>query len=305
VVEQLDFLNDQLRYEPSLLLNLSHYQIKELLGIEGKRLLAAFSTALVARNWTRLGDANLVANQHSCYVFEIHRLYESMSRLLQAMSAVLSTIESNNEKLEETEIIPLREKIKALSCMVSGGINEELVTLTLVPGIGEKIAKRLQKVGINDIEDLALADITELVNLQGISLKRAEAWVQFATEIVDSRWSANRYREERIENQLTSIDLPKDIDPYRLRRAMSLQVFIKYKGIYRVTGGLDPHTVTLKYGNFSCDCLDFAKGHTCKHILAIRLKQGDSLLHQLSSSFSQLTENTQLNLLDLWMGNHK
>lgn len=303
--EQLDFLNDQLRYEPSLLLNLSHHQIKELLGIEGKRLLAALNTALVARAWTRLGDANLVANQHSCYVFEIHRLCESMSRLLQAMSAVLSTIESNKEKAEETEIIPLREKIKALSCMVSGGLNEELVTLTLVPGIGEKIAKRLQQVGINDIEDLALADITELVNLQGISLKRAEAWIQFATEIVDSRWSANRYREEKIENQLTSIDLPKDIDPYRLRRAMSLQVFIKHQGIYRVTGGLDPHTVTIKYGHFSCDCLDFAKGYTCKHILAIRLKQGDSLLQKLSSSFSQLTETTQLNLLDLWMGNHQ
>jgi helicase len=303
--EQLDFLNDQLRYEPSLILNLSREQIKELLGIDGKRLLAALNTALVIRNWTRLGDANQVAEQHSCYVFEIHRLCESMSRLLQAMSAVLSAMEINKDKLEDPEIIPLRERIQALLRMVSGGLNEQVITLTVVPGIGAKLAQRLQQFGIHDIEDLALAVTTELADLQGVSPKRAKDWIEFAAEIVDSRWSANRYREEKTENQLKSTNLPTEIDPYRLRRALSLQVFIHSKGIYRVTGGLDPHTVKLKWGNFSCDCLDFAKGYTCKHILAVRLQQGDSELQKFSLSFHQLAENTELNLLDLWMGNHR
>lgn len=303
--EQLDSLNDQLRYEPSLLLKLSRHQIKELLGIDGKRLLAALHTALVIRNWTRLGNANQVAEQHCCYAFEIYRLCESMSRLFQAMSAVLSAIETNKEQLQDPEAIPLGERIRALSCMVSGGLNEEVVTLTVVPGIGVKLAQRLQRFGINDIEDLALAEITELAHFPGVSPKRAAVWIEYAVEIVDSRWSANRYREEKIENQFTSLDLPTNIDPYRLRRATSLQVVVNSKGIYRVAGGLDPHIVTLKRENFSCDCLDFSKGYTCKHILAVRLKQGDNELQKLSSSFTQLTENTELNLLDLWMGNQR
>lgn len=299
--EQLDFLNDQLRHEPSLILNLSRHQIQELLGIDGKRLLAALHTALVVRTWTRLGDANQVAEQHGCYVFEVHRLCESVSRLLQALSAVWSAIETNKEKPEDPETIPLRERIQILSRMVSGGLDEEVVTLTVVPGIGAKLAQRLYKFGINDIEDLALTEIAELVNLPGVSSKRAKDWIEYAEEIVDIRWSANRYREEKIANQLTVLDLPTDIDPYRLRRAVSLQVVVNGEGIYRVTGGLDPHTVTFKGGKFNCDCLDFAKGYICKHILAVRLKQGDKSLNKLVFSFNELTENIKLNLLELWM----
>ena len=59
-------------------------------------------------------------------------------------------------------------------------------------------------------------------------------------------------------------------DPYRLRRAMDLTVIRKSKGRYIVSGGLEPHRVNFRGNEEGCDCLDFAKGNICKHIIAVR-----------------------------------
>lgn len=303
--EQLDPLSDELSYEPTLLLELSRDKLRDLLGIDGKRLLAAIHTAMTARDWTRLGDAAQVADKRGCYAFEVHRLQESVQRSLQAMSAVLSAIEAEEKPLDDPELVPLRERIQALGRMVGGGLDERTATLTVIPGIGAKLAKRLNQSGIADIEDLALADAEELADNPRISINRAQGWIERAAEIVDSQWSAYRYREESTQHRLKGADWPTDIDPYRLRRATSLQVEFCTENTYRVTGGLDPHTVTVRGCNFNCDCADHAKENICKHILAVRLKRKDSTLHKLSQVLNGMAESTELNLLELWMGNHR
>lgn len=274
--EQLDELATALSAEPSVLLTLPQQELSQLLGIDGKQLLAAMNTALVARTWTRLGDAEQVAEMRGCYAFEVQCLCESVQRLLLATKAVLQVLESEKSITQDPEQVPLIERIAALERMISGGLDEGTATLTLIRGIGAKTEKKLKQAGIVDIEDLALAEIEELVAIPGISEKRATQWLKQALEVVGSHSSAFRYREEPARNLLTRTRFPIDVDPYRLRRALELKI-INREGIsFRVVGGTDPHTVIVSSKKRCCDCPDSAKGHTCKHVLAVLLHLGDN-----------------------------
>ncbi len=298
--EQLDDLAADLSQEPSVLLNLPQQDLSQLLGIDGKVLLAAINTALVARTWTRLGETERVAEARGCYAFEVECLRESLQRLLLAMGAILQAPEAKVAKAIP-DYVPLQEQIKALHRMIMGGLDEQAVTLSLISGIGAKTIRRLQQVEISDIEDLALADPADLAKLPGISQKRATQWVEQASEMVDSRASAYRYREEVRANSFTFSNCPPNIDPYRLRRALDLKIISQEGTTYRVVGGLDPHTISLRSGISYCDCPDFAKGHTCKHLLAVRLHQGDADLKKVADSI-QSTVDQRIDLLQLWMG---
>jgi helicase len=296
--EQLDELADILSHEPSMLLGRSEKDLSVLLGIGGKRLLAAIHTALIARTWTRLGDVEQVAEARGCYAFEVECLREAMDRLLLSMEAVLTLLEPS--KLEP-EMISLTERIHALQRMMMNGLDEVTVTLTLIRGIGAKLAMRLREVGVMDIEDLALADEDAIAQVPGISLKRARQWIEQAGDLVDCHSSAHRYREEPTDHRVTAPDFPSDVDPYRLRRALDLRVVGWDGDRFRVTGGLDPHTVICRAGAYRCDCADFAKDKLCKHILAIRLHRGDTQLRRLTQMLTMDSEQSGLDLLQLWM----
>jgi len=299
--EQLDELATALSAEPSVLLTLPQQELSQILGIEGKQLLAAMNTALVARTWTRSGDAEQVAEMRGCYAFEVQCLSESIQRLLLAMKAILQVLESEKSIAQDPERVPLIERIAALEGMVSGGLDEGAATLTLIRGIGAKTAKRLKQAGIADIEDLALAEVEELVAIPGISEKRATQWLEQALEVIGSHSSAFRYREEPTQNLLTRTQFPIDIDPYRLRRAMDLRIVNREGTSFRVMGGTDPHTVTVSSKKQGCDCPDSAKGHTCKHILAVLLHLGDKTLRSLVQDLSDSIA-CGLDLLQLWVG---
>ncbi|MBD2463932.1 DEAD/DEAH box helicase [Oscillatoria sp. FACHB-1407] len=299
--EQLDELATALSTEPSVLLTLPQQELSQLLGIDGKQLLAAMNTALVARTWTRLGDAEQVAEMRGCYAFEVQCLCDSVQRLLLAMKAILQVLESEKAIAQDPERVPLIERIGALERMVSGGLDEGAATLTLIRGIGAKTAKRLKQAGIADIEDLALAELEELVAIPGISEKRATQWLEQALEVVGSHSSAFRYREEPTQNLLTRTQFPIDIDPYRLRRAMDLRIVNREGTSFRVVGGTDPHTVTVSSKKQGCDCPDSAKGHTCKHILAVLLHLGDKTIRNLVQALSNSVA-CGLDLLQLWVG---
>lgn len=63
----------------------------------------------------------------------------------------------------------------------------------------------------------------------------------------------------------------------RLDRALALAVEPLGDGRWRVTGGTAPHVVTGEV----CDCADFRiRGTACKHLVAVRLRQGSEELLQ-------------------------
>lgn len=302
--EEIDSLAIGLSKEKSRLLQLSRHSLVEFLHINGKRLLAALRMALVARDWTRLSNAELVAERHACYPFEVERICESLSRLLTAMSAILiGTASEEMTTCAIEDFIPLRERVYAIEQMIRSGLDESAVTLTLVRGIGSRIAKKLQLSGIADIDDLASSEPDNLAGVGHLSRTRAEKWVIEARDIIRSR-SAFSYREEGLSINFLPAEWPVDVDPYRLRRAIDLNISGIEGGTFRIIGGLEPHTVHTTDSQLICDCLDAPKitsqRQECKHVLAVKLHKGDPKICELVRQLTAANADEKLNLFDLW-----
>lgn len=295
--EELDALAETLGRERSHLLQERLSELSRLFGIGGKRLLAALKMAVLVRAWTRLGDVEVVSREWGCYPFEVGQLCESVTRLLLAMEAVVP-VEVEEGVAERVEGVPVHERIAALRKMVESGLDEEAITLTLIEGVGPTLARRLWEAGLVDVEELAMALVEEVKAIRGVSGKRAMLWLQQANELLESR-SAFRYREEAPMVVLRPTGWPEEVDPYRLRRAIDLEVRGGEGGLYLVRGGLDPHRVVTREGKMHCDCADAAKSQLCKHQLAVRLRRGDKGLRRLVKVLA--TDAEDIDLLGLWM----
>ena len=154
-----------------------------MLGIGGKRLLSALKISLALREWTRWGDADRVAESLCCYPFEIHRLVETMDRLLTGMLGILDPEGVSDQPAFIEEEVSVRERLAALHRMIVAGLDEEAVTLNLIPGIGPKLAHRLTGAGITDIEGLAQATTDDLSGVRGVSRDRAARWIDEAERL--------------------------------------------------------------------------------------------------------------------------
>jgi helicase len=308
--EELEDLGEWLSKERSTLLSGDHREIQERFGLPGRRLLAIIKTALVARAWTRLGSTDLVADTFGCYAFEVRRLTESIERILTAAVAVLTP---PKEQTSEVQVAPpaaefddgpsVPDRVRALTAMVAHGVDEQVVTLTYLDGIGGTLAKRLREAGITDIEELAQADTGELAKVRGVSTARAARWITEAAQKIRTR-SAFSMRETGQGTETAPDSWNSTIDPYRLRRSLDLEVR-RHGGGFLVTGGLEPHRVTRADTNLGCDCADFAKGRACKHVLAVRLHCKDAELLPLVERLTSQERNGDLDLLHLWFDGGK
>ncbi|HEX6292924.1 MAG TPA: DEAD/DEAH box helicase [Herpetosiphonaceae bacterium] len=299
--EELDDLTERLRRESSTLLRRTRPELQELLGVGGRRLLFACKTALVARDWTRTGNAAAVAEIHGCYAFEVDRLHESLSRLIPAMEAVVEPPSTQLQALMELDeaYVPLVERVRALTRMMTAGMDEAAATLTLIPGVGPALASRLRAAGLAHLEDVAIADPAEVANVPGISPARAKRLVEAASGLVRSR-SALRYEERGGMAILKPSGWPADLDPYRLRRALDLTVSDRGEELYEVRGGSEPRQVRMVAGAPRCACPDAERGHRCKHSLAVLLARGDSEIESWSRRMEEVVDQNLLNLFDLW-----
>jgi helicase len=308
--EELEEIGERLSKERSILLSGTHKQIRDRFELSGRRLLAVIKTALIVREWTRIGEADPVANSFGCYAFEIRRLSECFERILTAAVAVMTP-----PKGQAAEAYPtpsgttfgdnqlFRERVRSLAAMVAHGVDEETVTLTFLGGIGGALARRLHDAGISDIEELALSETKDLAKLRGISAARAARWIEEAIDKIRTR-SAFSLRESGPATESYSEIWTSGVDPYRLRRALDLEVRQQGDG-FSVSGGLEPHRVRRKGRKLSCDCADFSKGHTCKHILAVRSHRKDDELLPLVERISSHGSVKELDLFHLWFDRGK
>lgn len=296
--EELESLTDALQQQRTSLLASG----QSTSGLwRGRRLVRAIKTALIAWAWTSKADSEAVAESFNCYPFEVRRLTESLERILTAMTAVVS---DPDEAIDRTPTanrpLDVRDRIVALRSMVTGGLDEETVTLTFIPGIGAKLAKRLLTHGVKHAEDLAASEVSDLAAQKGISATRAEKWIQAARDIV-KRIDFDELNGTFSSATLASSIWPTGIDPYRLARARELRVERLDDSTIRVTGGTEPHLVAGRPDGLQCDCPDHAKGNTCKHILAVRLDSGDeSLSSALHNLRCEVTHSATLDLHQLW-----
>jgi helicase len=299
--EELDALADSLAKERSILLQLSRAEVSRLLGADGKRLLASIKTALVARSWTRAGDAARVADEHDCYSFEVDRLCESLGRLLTAMCAIFAVAEGGEEVHDRAvENARLRERVRAARAMVSGGFDELAATLTLIEGVGAKTARRLLGEGVADVGQLARLRAGDLPDLKGVTAKRLAQWIGEAKRLAPSG-SMFTFRETAPHVNAAPTGWLPGVDPYRLRRALDLRVASADGGALLVTGGLEPHVVRVRAGEPTCDCVDAGRGNVCKHALAVRMHLGDARLKLLADNLGRtIGGEDKIDVFELW-----
>lgn len=276
--EELSTLTEHLSQRRSQLLNGDAPPIAKL-DVAPKRLLAAVKSALILSRWTQTGDERTTAQQLSCYVSEVSRLRESATRLLTVMQEVLK-VACENDPSNALHAKSAAAKAARVQLMIAAGVDEDAATLTLVPGIGKTWARRLVGAGLPHIEDLAQADVSDIVTLGGVSESRAQTWIEAASRLLDSD---DIWTPADIAGQVnaTHVVEPLGFDVYRLRRSWSLQVApLHGDGTFAITGGTEPHVVQSASTGWSCDCADHAKGQTCKHVIAVRRHQGDDdVLH--------------------------
>ncbi len=299
--EELDSLAAAVAAEPSYFLNLPLSELRQTLSISSRRLLSAVKMAHVMRIWTRTGDAGQSAEATDCYPFEVTRLAESMGRLLQATRELLAVGGENPNTSPQVDDEPTQlERIETLQTMVSFGLDEGAATLCFVPGIGGTFAKRLVGHGIMDIEELAAMEPEDLAGLKGLSLRRAQQWIDHAAGMIKTQHGL-RLRDSGPRTPAARITWPHGIDPYRLRRALDLHVTQLSSNEYRITGGLEPHQVMVENKSIRCDCMDHQRGNHCKHILAVRKFQKDRAILRLLKALSKEPETLGLDLLQLWL----
>ena len=303
--KELEEISDQLAQEPCTLLQGTHEGILSRTEVGGRRLLSVIKTALIMRAWTRAGNAEAIADSFGCYAFEVRRLGENMERILTAAVAVCAPPKPQPSASEEplpppvfSEEPTIVDRVGALAAMVAHGIDEQTVTLTFIDGIGGTLSRRLRDAGIADIEDLALSEPEFLSKIRGVSKTRATRWIDEATEKIRTRF-AFAFKEMQRTTHTSSTVWPSSIDPYRLRRALDLVIRRQGDG-FEVSGGLEPHRVAITGASPSCDCADYAKGHVCKHMLAVRLQKKDAELLSLVQQFSTEGNESELDLLQLW-----
>ena len=300
--EELEELSDQLGRFPSHLFAMTSGQGSWALGMTGKALLSALKTAVVLLRWTELGDIERTAAELECYPYELQRLQESMERLLLAASCVQHLLEDghNGKDTEDVSDGDSRQmrSIAVLQQMIHCGLGEQAASLTLVPGIGAKWARKLIAAGISDLPRLARATPYQLVQVGGVSEERASKWIHSAKGMEPLHASVSSETTDCIRAELSAWTFP--VDPYRLRRALDLKVEIRTSSNWLVTGGLEPHHVDSPQGNLLCDCPDHAKGHECKHILAVKLAQDDPTLKKALGQIRSLPKPHHLDLLALW-----
>ena len=298
--EALPELSGALAAEPSWLLEHNRAELAALLGCDGRRLLSALAAAVALRRWTRQGTFSESLMLLGGYATEGMRLVEAADRLLTAACAVLSpegVAEEPSYTLLPDGRAALPDRVRALRAMVVGGVDESLVSLTAVSGIGPVFARRLAGAGVVDLEVLALSDVPELAAIAGVGTARAARWIEAAGARVAAGDSALRFIDLG-PRRAEGVAPPPGVDLYRLRRARELAVEGDGTTFY-VRGGAEPHVVQLAETGLCCDCPDAAAGRTCKHVLAIRLFQGDRALQLVVESLEG-TSAAEVNVYALW-----
>lgn len=149
------------------------------LPVHGKRLLSSLKAAVLLLDWAGMGNVELAALKYNCYPFELHRLCESMDRLLMGATVIQKLAQAPDEEdgVCPVKSLPIDSRIIVLRQMILNGINEQAAGLTRIKGIGAKFARKIVDAGITSTATLAESVPSQLVRLGGISEKRAEAWI--------------------------------------------------------------------------------------------------------------------------------
>jgi helicase len=299
--ENLPTLRADLARVPSILLRSSPADVTRKLGVTGRGLLHALHTACAVWALLHGEDEGSVAARASAYPFELRRLREEGVRILTAAGQWLASTAPDpaDPTLNSIGHATLVRRAALLRAMLAGPIGPDAATLTRVPGIGVVWARTLCTHGVPDLEALAAALPVDLSAIAHLGTKRAAGWIAAAEDLVKDWAELDTWADitpQALPAAPTALNTP--VDPYRLKRASDLTVQVLDHS-FRVTGGQEPHLVTRRGDTLRCDCADHAAGHTCKHLLAVRLRREPDLRAALTAF--QHGQSLDWSFEHLWM----
>lgn len=296
--EDLDFVTAACNAEPMQLRSVALSELPSVAGLrDGRELVGAVKTAVLLRAWCRLGDIEeaCAATNEDPYALEEAR--KEAVRLLNALRSVCAPRPAAEPDQAISDEPTLAERLHALEAMVCTGLDEAGATLALLDGVGPTLARRLIAAGVADIEDLATAEAEDIAQVPGISRERAERWIGEADAFV-AVGGAQRLRQA-YHTQTTPLVASADgagqgVDFHRWSRARTLTVERAEEG-FVVSGGAAAHLVAADAS--ACDCADHAKGHHCKHRIAVAYDLGLAAIPRFHEPFPSIAP---VSLRDLW-----
>lgn len=188
--------------------------------------------------------------------------------------------------------------------MVAYELDSELVGLTRLQGVGGQTAKKLAEQGFASLQEIAEASIKELDNIGGIGKKRATAMIEQARKLMLDGPPVPYHEGPAAEPDYVR-GINSTINTYRLRRSLELSVQGQDGGRFYVTGGREGHTVLLRNGAYTCDCLDHAShGGRCKHILCVMLNRREAEVVKMANRIRENKSHSIREALpNLWYAN--
>jgi helicase len=316
--EEIDQMADILLQVPSVLLDTkADWFLTPGRGLKEKALLSAVKCATLLYQHTQGISVETLAQHYDAYAADIHLLKTHLGWVLDAAGRIFGVLSrpTKTEEQEEQEPpspVPHQEFAGALKLMVEYGIPRDALGLTTLPGIGPKRAQALVAHGIRIPAQLAETDTEDLRKALRLSSVTVSRLLQHAR-------SSDAQSEPKFESpqdgpvsrqapRRNAGDWPPDIDPYRLRRALELEIDHASAELLRISGGAEPHRVTVtedafRNPTYACDCADFGKGTAnCKHILRARLEHNDPALLDLLRRWQDLKpKELRYSLGELWI----
>jgi helicase len=264
--------------------------------------------ATLAWHYVQGQDLSPICDRLDIYPSDAEVLRENLARLLRASAdvhAATDPVTDPAERIQRERFCgpSLVSRISRLGVQLEHGLPGDAVYLTLIPGCGGRLARRLLDAGISDLEDLCNQEPSDLAAIPGIGSKRAQKWIEAAERLIkEFDPDQNPIPPSRPRSIPAPSGWPSDIDPGRLQRAATLKVDSDQR-TYWVSGGAEEHFVQGEI----CDCADFAQHETgwwCKHRLAVRLANNDRQLETLASRLADLRPPPTLagHLADLALG---
>ena len=320
--EEIDHFGDLVQQTPSSLLDRPAAQVGGLRPrCTEQALLSAVKCATILHEHTHLEDLDALADRFDCYPSDLHSLRRNAVWVLEAAQrvfAVLNRLDFNRE--HEGEVDPGKPPrsihehlVEALKLMVAYGVPKGAISLVQIEGIGAKRAQRLCAENIFTAQQVAQIPSVHLGDLLGLGEKSADRILVSARKLVSTAIPGQKYFPDLKpypKQDRAILRVNAGVDPYRLRRALDLQVDHQSSEVVRISGGAEPHTVTVsedktRRRSYACDCADYAKGHaSCKHVLRARMALHDAEdLRPMVAAFRRPNSEQPLRyaLGDLWM----
>jgi helicase len=315
--EEIEHIADLTLEVPSRFLDLRVSEFHNCFrNVQAKQLLSAVKTACVLYRRTLGEETDSLALSFDCYPADISLLARNACWTLDTAKRVFNILHdvAYRQRCEGQEDPPEKEPcrdvevIEALALMLQYGIPPESIGLTQIPKIGPARARKLIDGGITTLGKFKASRPSDVAAI--LKIHEAAAIDMLAKAQTFDELAFSGHNEPHLSCDIDSdLGWTSAIDPYRLRRALELDVSFSSAEVVHVAGGAEPHVVSIIWKapgkcNYECDCADFEKGtNNCKHIIRARLEvqDADEILELLRLLQTSRDQPVRFSLGELWM----